>query len=451
MQNPSEEIQTLEIERQQLLDRASTIEAVATDSAREMTPEEQASFSAYLDKVESVDGKVQRLTRFETLSAQRAQVADPAPPSEDASGITGVDKVRDPGMLFPQMAIALYRSGGNAAQAADYSRRVWDDPMLARVLETPTDVLRAAVAGGTTTAVGWAAELAEFRNASEEFVEMLRPASATLQLATRSLDFGRNDSITIPSQTAGSSGGYIGEGAAIPVGTLTTGQLTMAPRHLGIIVAITQQLADSSAPDALGLVRDDMIAGTAQVIDTNALSGNARTATNPGGLYLAGGSQAGASTGAALTDITTDTLAAQAAFDTANIPGPLVWVMNSQEYNRLNHVRDGLGQYAFRAELSAGAFGGHRVIVSNNQAAGDVGLLAENQIIVGRKGGPMVSMSSDATINMSDAPVVDQTTAIDPVTSFWQTNQVGLRLTWDHDYIKRHADASFQLTSVVWI
>jgi len=455
MQNASEEIQTLEVERAALLERAATVEAIASESDREMTEEEAASFGGYLDKVETIDAKIARSVRIESLSAQRAKAAPAADAeAEPAAAVRLGEKVREPGMLFPQMAIALHRNGNSPQAAAEYARRVWDDPLLSRILETPPDMIeRAAVAGGDTVNAGWASELVEYRNASEEFVELLRPQSATMQLATRTLDFGRNDSITIPTQTAGAAGGYIAEGAAIPVGTLTTAQLTMAPRHLGIIVAITEQLANSSAPDALTLVRDDMIAGTATAIDAAALTQVARSATNPGGIYTGGGSSAGATAGAVpavLDRITADTLAAQQAMSAANIPGALVWIMNSSEFNMLNHVRDGIGQYAFREELSRGTFSGHRVVVSNNQTATNVGLLAEGQVIFGRKGGPMVATSSDATINMSDAPVVDQSTATDPVTSFFQTRQVGLRLTWDHDYIKRHAAASYELTAVDW-
>ena len=447
MENASEEIQSLEIQRGQLMERAATVEAIATESSREMTGEESASFGNYLDKVEAIDSKIARAARIESLSIARAKAA-PEVEADPVSRISLGDQRREPGMLFTQLAIAMHRNGNNASAAAEYATRVWDDPLLARVLSTPPDVLeRSAVAGGNTTNAGWASELTEYRNASEEFVEMLRPLSAVMQLSTRTLDFGRNDSITIPTQTAGTAGGYIAEGNAIPVGLLATGQITMAPRHLGIIVAITEQLANSSAPDALSLIRDDMIQGTATAIDVAALTQTSRSAIVPGGIYAGGGSAAGSSANSVLDRITEDTLAAQQSLSTANVSGALVWIMNSSEYNMLNHVRDGIGQYAFREELSRGMFIGHRVVVSNNQPTTNVGLIAENQLIMGRKGGPAVSTSTDATINMSDAPVVDMDGATDPVTSMFQTRQVALRLTWSLDYVKRHAAASYEITT----
>ena len=455
MENASEEIQTLEIERGQLMDRAATVEAIATESAREMTDEEQKSFSTYLDKVEQIDAKISRAARMESLSIARAKSAAPAE-AETPSGIEVGAKVREPGMLFPQMAIALHRNGNSAQAAAAYAKRVWDDPMLSRILETPPDVLeRAPVAAGDTGTPTWAAELVEYRNASEEFVEMLRPQSALMQLATRTLDFGRMDSITIPTQTAGTAGGYLAEGAAIPVGKLTTGQITMAPRHLGIIVAITEQLANSSAPDALTLVRDDMIAGTATAIDVAALGQVVRSTTVPGGIYNAANTAVGTTAVAqteVLTRITLDVLAAEQNMATANIPGAKVWIMNSSEYLMLNHARDGVGQYAFREELSRGTFSGHRVVVSNNQPVTNVGLVAESQLIMGRKGGPEISTSSDATINASTAPVADLVGGppVDPVSSMFQLRQLAIRCVWDLDYILRHDAASFELTAVDW-
>jgi len=453
MENASEEIQTLEIERGQLMDRAATVEAIATESDREMTDEEQKSFSVYLDKVEQIDAKISRSARMESLSIARAKSAAPAE-AEASSGIEVGAKVREPGMLFPQMAIALHRNGNSAQAAADYAKRVWDDPMLARILETPPDILeRVAVAAGDTANATWASELVEFRNASEEFVEMLRPQSALMQLSTRTLDFGRMDSITIPTQTAGTAGGYLAEGDAIPVGLLATGQITMAPRHLGIIVAITQQLASSSAPDALTLVRDDMLSGTATAIDVAALTQTSRSAIVPGGIYNAANTAIGVTaiaTPEVLTRITLDVLAAETNMAAANVPGAKVWIMNSQQYLMLNHARDGVGAYAFREELSRGTFGGHRVIVSNNQPATNVGLIAESQLIMGRKGGPEISTSSDATINASTAPATNLVGAPDPVASMFQLRQIAVRLVWDLDYILRHEAASFELTAVDW-
>jgi hypothetical protein len=127
--------------------------------------------------------------------------------------------------------------------------------------------------------------------------------------------------------------------------------------------------------------------------------------------------------------------------------------MNSQQFLMLNHARDGVGAYAFREELSRGNFSGHRVIVSNNMPVTNVGLVAEGQLIMGRKGGPQISTSSDATINASSTPVADLGPGgppVDPVASMFQLRQIAVRLVWDLDHILRHQAASFELTTVDW-
>ena len=198
-----------------------------------------------------------------------------------------------------------------------------------------------------------------------------------------------------------------------------------------------------------------MIAGTATAIDVAALGQVVRSTTVPGGIYNAANTAVGTTAVAqteVLTRITLDVLAAEQNMATANIPGAKVWIMNSSEYLMLNHARDGVGQYAFREELSRGTFSGHRVVVSNNQPVTNVGLVAESQLIMGRKGGPEISTSSDATINASTAPVADLVGGppVDPVSSMFQLRQLAIRCVWDLDYILRHDAASFELTAVDW-
>ena len=458
----NETIETLEVERSQNLDRAKTVAAIAKDGDRDLTAEEQASQAAYLDRVEAIDKELETLSRIERLEASRAVPVE-ADAAEAPARITVGDKHREPGTLFAAQAVALHRNSNDRTQAARFAREVWDDELLARVLETPPAVLeRATQTAADTTTAGWAAEImVEYKRQADEFIELLRPMTVLTQITPRRLTFDGTGSIKIPKQSAGVSGGWISELGAIPVGELTTAEITLTPAKLGVIVVVSQEAINQSDPQILQVVRDDMLAGTAQPLDALFVSNTAASAPAPAGI-LNGITPESASAivgGSDLDDATADLKGLEAELAAANVPGPWTWIMHSSAYNSLLYMREtGTGVYAFRDELRGGTLSGHRVVVSNNVTSDDVILVAENQILYATGRAPEVSLTNEASLHMSDTPDANLNTGAGagpvtttPVRSLFQTDSVASRILSSWGWGRRHDAAIAWVAGVGWL
>ena len=132
--------------------------------------------------------------------------------------------------------------------------------------ETPevVEVLRAAVAAGTTTDPAWAAPLVNYQVMASEFIELLRAETILGRLSGyRSVPFN----IKIPRQTAGATANWVGEGLSKPVSKLVFDQVTLPSAKIAVICVITHELARFSNPSAEQLVRDDLIATIAEFMD----------------------------------------------------------------------------------------------------------------------------------------------------------------------------------------
>ncbi len=69
------------------------------------------------------------------------------------------------------------------------------------------------------------------------------------------LSFDGVGQVTIPSRTAGGSGGgFVGEGQPIRVGRITTASTSLTPRKMGVIVPFSRELAKRSTPAIEALV-----------------------------------------------------------------------------------------------------------------------------------------------------------------------------------------------------
>jgi HK97 family phage major capsid protein len=187
------------------------------------------------------------------------------------------------GTGFTRMAIALAFAKGNVETAANIASR-WKDttPEVANVLrfgaqaggtDFAAQIMQAggmealqktAIAAGTTTDTTWAAPLVQYNNMASEFVELLYPMTILGQLqGVRRVPFN----IRFPSQTAGASVGWVGQGAAKPVSKLAFATNTLSFAKAAGIVVITQELARFSSPSAEELVRNDLVNTMAQFLD----------------------------------------------------------------------------------------------------------------------------------------------------------------------------------------
>ena len=158
----------------------------------------------------------------------------------------------------------------------------------------------------------------------------------------------------------GVTGGWVAEGAAVPV--QKTAFATIIEEHFkyGVIVPLSEELVKISSPDAEATIRRTVLGGLAAAIDNQFLL--------PTVAVSAGVNPASITNGA--TEITTTgTTAAQIAADLAGMlaavtsPGPLVWIMKPKTMYRIALV---LGSQAAGLPNTYSAF---PVIASTNSPA----------------------------------------------------------------------------------
>ncbi len=146
-------------------------------------------------------------------------------------------------------------------------------------------VTRADQTLGTTTVSGWASELVQ--TAYGDFVNALTGYSIYPALRDKGigLSFDGVGTVTIPGRNAGGSGGgFVGEGAPIRVGRITTNSVSMTPRKMGVIVPFSRELAKRSTPAIEALVKQAILEDTGAVLDPILLDATAGDTVRPAGL-----------------------------------------------------------------------------------------------------------------------------------------------------------------------
>jgi HK97 family phage major capsid protein len=352
--------------------------------------------------------------------------------------------------VFTRYAMALASSKGNLMQAAAVAKTMWSDttPEVERIM-------KAAVAAGTTTDSTWAAPLVDYRVATEEFVELLRPETilGKIEAKLRRVPFN----VRIPRQTAGSSVGWVGEGAPKPVGKLAFDTITMPETKIAGIVVITQELARFSSPQAEALVRADMIEAISLFTDTSFINPALAGVTGVNPASITNGAEKVKSTGTTLAQIEADLMAAMLWFTTRNIPlSSAVWIMNPATKMALAWKRTAQDVAAFPG-VDQGVLKGIPIVESNSvgqydfDAAGTdnalayfVALVSAPNILLADDGQVMLDSSAEASISMTDDG------AGTTLTSLWQRNMIGLRAERFIHWMNRRANAVYVITDAVW-
>jgi HK97 family phage major capsid protein len=303
-------------------------------------------------------------------------------------------------------------------------------------------VLKTAVAAGSTSDTTWAAPLVQYNDMTAEFMELLRPKTILGQLTSvRRVPFN----IRIPRQTAGTSGTFVGEGSPTPVGKLATDNITLPWAKASTIVVITTELARLSNPSAEALVRQDMIDGIAQYLDKRLVDPAYPGVTAVSPASLTNAVTAKQSTGATLAALDADVRSIMTTFANAELGlGSGVWVMSAAQAIRLSMMRTNQDFKAFpELTVNGGMFYGLPVIVSNNVVgSGSPGdqymiLIDQSNILLADDGQVMIDVSTEASVEMSDAPAGGATS----LRSLWQNGLMGVKVDRWVYWTKRRAEA----------
>jgi HK97 family phage major capsid protein len=406
-----------------------TTAAIAAVEARALTAEEMAAFDGIRPATLEVDAEIRRLE--EAMQHAAATAVDTG--SLSSLGIvpgrtTAPQPVALPkGALFGRYALAMIHAKGDLHMAMRIAER-WKDtsPEVGGYIE------RAAVAAGTTTGATWAAPLVNATLLTNEFIEMLMPATVVGQITgKRNIPFN----VKIPRMTGGVTAQWVGEGLSKPVGIGAFDQVTHPWAKLAVITVVSEELIRFSNPGVDVVMSENMRDAIAIEYNNQFLNGGAPvTGVKPGGIFNGiPGPNVRNSTGSTVDQITADVnyvLTLQAG---NNLPlNSPHWLMSTRTFGYLSTLRTALGTLAFPTlAMSTPTFFGIPVVTSTqiptNGGVGTnesyIGLVNANEIFWSQDPNVTVDMSREASLQMDSAPATPPT----PVQSLWQQNLVGIK------------------------
>ncbi|MGA3315248.1 MAG: phage major capsid protein [Candidatus Korobacteraceae bacterium] len=194
---------------------------------------------------------------------------------------------------------------------------------------------------------------------STEIIEFLRPASVVRAMGARVMPLV-NYQMSIPKVTAGANATYVGENVNIQATQQEFGQLTLVAKKLAALVPISNELLQVNTIAADQIVRQDLVKAMAQREDLAFIRGDGTQNTpkgilnwvNSNNIFPATTVTSGMTT---LQNATNDLATCILKLREANIPMTNCgWIIAPQIEYFLSTLRDSLGNYAFRPEMSTG-------------------------------------------------------------------------------------------------
>ncbi len=105
------------------------------------------------------------------------------------------------------------------------------------------------------------------------YIELLRAESVVMGMGATVLDGLRGIPVTLPKQTGGATGYWVGENESITESELTTGMISLTPKKVGALVKVSNETLKYTNPSAEALIRNDLFTTIALKIDYTCLKG----------------------------------------------------------------------------------------------------------------------------------------------------------------------------------
>lgn len=423
-------------------DAAAAIVTKSLDEGRTLDEHETEQRAGYMAEIKALTDHIKVLEEHEASQIAQATSIEPAAGAPAGTALPilsspiSVRRNLPKGTGFTRFAMALAASKGNLLQAEILANRWKDTPEVGQVL-------KAAVAEGTTSDATWAGPLVQYQDLVGEFIDLLRPATILGRMdQLRRVPFN----VRIPRQTAGTTGGFVGEGAPAPVQKLDFDNITIPWAKASTIVVITAELAKLSNPSAEALVRQDLIDGISSFLDKRLLDPAYPGVANVSPASLTNGVTPRQASGATLAAIDDDVgyLMAQFANNELSLATG-AWVMSAQLAITLSLMRTNQDTPAFPGlSLRGGTFYGLPVLVSNNVApSGSPGdqhliLVDQREVLLADDGQMMLDVSTEASVQMDDAPSAGAQSLV----SLWQNGLLGVKVDRFIYWAKRRSQAA---------
>lgn len=474
-----EQIAAYEAKRVAAAARLEAIMTKAGDEGRTLEADESEEYDGIEGELKAIDDHLVRLGKLEKAQGAKAKpvVGTESPEGGAAARApTHVSTVKDnlpPGIEFARYAMCIAHAKGNEAMALEIAKQRYPDmPRVHNVLKAKAmgiDVTKAAVAGGSSTHVTWAGPLVQVDTGfMGDFVEYLRPKTILGKFGTGGIPSLRRVpfNVSVPGQTSGGTGYWVGEGAPKPVTKFDFARTTIPFAKVANIAVLTEELIRFSNPAAEMLVRDALAEALIAKLDVDfvdpakAISAGISPASITNGVSPVVGTTT--TTGMAAAGLRKDVVTLIKKFIAANMYlSNGVWIMPSAVALNLSNMVNTLGQREFPdISMQGGFFNSMPVIVSDYVPQVSAGsptiardiiiLLDAQEVWLADDGAVSIDVSREASLQMDSAPTNTPTglgaspnapTATSLVSMF-QTDSVAIRAEREINWLKRRSAAA---------
>ncbi|HEP9860791.1 TPA: phage major capsid protein [Pseudomonas aeruginosa] len=468
MKTTAEQIAEFEATR---VSKAAEMEAIMTKAAEAgetLDADQSEQFDTLEAEIAAIDKHIGRLKQM-----QKAQAANAKPVTEEAgaqrmANVKALDfkevQVRakntqklEPGIALARAAKCLALGHLQHRDAISIAKSLYDG-QDAIIAATHRLVTKAAVAAATTSDATWAGPLVgDETSVFADFVEYLRPQTILGRFGTNGIPSLRRVPFRVPliGQTSGGDGYWVGEGQAKPLTKFDFERNTLEPLKVANIAVATMEVIRDSSPSADGIIRDQLAAALRQRLDIDFIDPDKAAVAGVSPASILNGVVGIASSGTDADAVRADLKALFSAFIAANnAPTSGVFIMTATMALSLSLMVNALGQPEFPTiTMTGGSLNGLPVIVSEfvptDSSGSIVALVNASDIYLGDEGGIDLSMSTEASLQMDNAPD-NPTTASTVLVSLFQRNLVAFRAERAISWARRRTSAVAYLTGVNW-
>lgn len=438
--NIADQIKQFEATRQAKSARMTEIMSKAAEAGTTLDAEQSNEYDDLDAEVKSIDTHLTRLRSMEKSMAQAAAPVKTGIPDRPIAAPTVVRKSADSdekfeGQNFTRMVIAKTLARIEDKSAIGIASERWGktNPQLVQVI-------RAAVGGGGTEPGEWGAELAQADTRyTGDFIDYLYAQTVFDKLPLREVPAN----VHIKGQDGAATAYWVGQSKSIPVTKADFSDVTLTKLKVAALAVISKELLQDSSPSAELLVRDALVAASAQRVDQTFFSA-AAAVTNVSPAGILNGLTAVASSGNDLEGLIADVKALYAPFIAANNASGLHLVTTESLAKSISLMTNPLGAFAFPGVTNTGGtLLGDNLHAGGNIGAGDLIALKPSDIYKIGDRGVEVSLSTEAAIEMANDPAgaSDTPTANGSVVSMFQTDSVAIKVVRPLNYAKRRASA----------
>lgn len=464
-----EQLEALQATRKAKAEKMAALMQKSIDAGRTTDAAEAEEADALAIDIKKIDEDVVRLKNLESLNIQAATPVQGANTIQaNVSRNLATIKTHQslaPGIAFARHAMCVFAAKGNMMEAANLARTHYgEDSPVARALafssgRSMENIIKTAVAAGTTTDGAWAGPLVEYVNYAGDFVTFLRAKTLIGQFgvgnvpALRRIPFN----VHIKGQNAGGVGFWVGEGKPAPATKFGFNAAYHGWFKVAGVAVLTEDMIRFSDPSAEVYVRDALSDCLAERMDTDFVNPAFAGVANASPASITYGIQAVISGGNDADNVRSDLMALWAAADAANhdFDSP-AYLMRSSTARALGNMVNALGQPEFPGiGPKGGTLGMVPVLVSNYVTSDSNGpfvvLVNASDIYLSDDDQVTVDFSTEASIQMLDNPTnasADGTATT--LVSMFQTDSVALRGKRFLNWSRRRNTAVAVLAHVHW-